>query len=263
MLTGIGMSEYAKSKLKTPYFYGAKIQDGVLTENKMSTMHRLYPSTVTTAYMAKARAKKQVGVVNVDCSGIMAGYRNKNIGSYQLYSTAYTRLPIAKVKEFAVGTVLWKSGHVGIYIGIENGIPMCIEAKGINYGTIKSKVSATAWKYGLTFSDLSYDYSKNLSKESTWKGMNPYTEPTTLIKKGSVGSGAKWVQWELREAGFNVPFEYAGKKYKEVSIDGIAGAITEVAIKAFQHSCKLELDKTVEVDGKCGTITRKYLKLNT
>ena len=66
MLTGNGLSEYARVHLGTPYFYGAKIPEGALTENKMSTMHRMYPKVVTTSYMAKARRKGQVGKVNVD-----------------------------------------------------------------------------------------------------------------------------------------------------------------------------------------------------
>ena len=43
MLTGNGLSEYARVHLGTPYFYGAKIPEGALTERKMSTMHAMYP----------------------------------------------------------------------------------------------------------------------------------------------------------------------------------------------------------------------------
>ena len=99
MKTGNELVAYAKNRIGTPYFYGAKIPEGALTENKMSTMHRMYPRVVTTYYMAKARRKGQVGKVNVDCSGLIAGYRQLNIGSYQLYQTAYTRMPIAKIND--------------------------------------------------------------------------------------------------------------------------------------------------------------------
>lgn len=54
MLTGQGLAEYAIRKLGTPYFYGAKIREGALTETKMQKMHTLYPKTVTAAYMAKS-----------------------------------------------------------------------------------------------------------------------------------------------------------------------------------------------------------------
>lgn len=253
MKTGSGMVEYARARLGTPYFYGAKIPEGALTENKMSTMHRMYPKVVTTAYMAKARRKGQVGKVNVDCSGLIAGYRQLNIGSYQLYQTAYTRMPIAKINDFAPGVVLWKSGHVGVYIGKVNGVPMCIEAKGINYGTVMSKVSATKWVYGLTFKNMDYTY--DVKVPGTWKGTNPYTEPTMTVtskaqarKKNikvflSTGEGVKWIQWELMEAGL----------LTEDDIDGICGPKTVAAIIAYQKSCK------ITADGLAGQTTRKYL----
>lgn len=254
MLTGNGLADYARAHLGTPYFYGAKILEGVLTEAKMATIHRMYPKVVTNSYMAKARRKGQVGKVNVDCSGLIAGYRKLNIGSYQLYQTAYTRMPIAQVNDFAPGVVLWKSGHVGVYIGKVNGIPMCIEAKGIDYGTVMTKVSATKWVYGLTFADINYVYDTKV--DGTWKGTNPYTEPMVTVtsaaqakKKGiktyiSRGDGVKWIQWELMEAGL----------LKEEGIDGICGGNTVAAIIKYQQSCK------ISADGLAGKNTRSYLK---
>lgn len=253
MKNGNGLVEYAKTHLGTPYFYGAKIPDGALTERKMSTMHAMYPRVVTVNYMAKARRKGQVGKVNVDCSGLIAGYRQLNIGSYQLYQTAYTRMPIAQIDNFALGTVLWKSGHVGVYIGKVNGVPMCIEAKGINYGTVLTKVSSTKWVYGLTFKEMTYSYETKVP--GTWKGTNPYTEPTMTVtskdqarKKGikvflSAGDGVKWIQWELMESGL----------LTEADIDGICGSKTVAAIIAYQKSCK------ITADGLVGKTTRKYL----
>ena len=253
MLTGNGLAEYARVHLGTPYFYGAKIHEGNLTEKKMSTMHALYPKVVTSAYMTKARNRRQVGKVNVDCSGLIAGYRQLNIGSAQLYQTAYTRMPITNINDFAPGTVLWKSGHVGVYVGKVDGVPMCIEAKGINYGTVMTKVAATKWVYGLTFKDLTYSY--DIKVPGTWKGTNPYTMPTMTVtspaqarKMGiktyiSRGDGVKWVQWELMEAGL----------LTEADIDGICGPRTVTAILAYQRSCK------ITADGLAGRTTRKYL----
>lgn len=260
MKTGKGMTEYAISKLGTPYFYGAKIRDGALTESKMQTMHNMYPAIVTLAYIVLARLKGQVGKVNTDCSGLIAGYRQINKGSSQLYQTAYTRLPIANIKDFAPGVVLWKSGHVGVYIGVENGVPMCVEAKGINYGTVKTKVSATKWQYGLTFADIDYTY--DVKVEGTWKGTNPYKEPTVTVtskaqakKQGiktyiSSGESVKWVQWELKQAGYDLGTSGPNKD----GIDGECGTKTVKAIIAYQQSCK------ITADGLAGKDTRKYLK---
>ena len=256
MKTGSGLVEYAGQYLGTPYFYGAKIPEGILTENKMKLMHAMYPKVVTASYMEKARRSGQVGRVNVDCSGLIAGYRQRNIGSAQLYQTAYTRLPVAKLEEFATGVVLWRPGHVGVYAGKVEGTPMCIEAKGIRYGTVMTRVAASKWQYGLTFADLSYDYDTKVS--GIWKGVqgaNPYKEPELTVtsatqarKKGiqsylSQGEGVKWLQWELVEVGL----------LPEKEIDGICGPRTVTAILAYQRSCK------ITADGLAGKTTRKYL----
>lgn len=250
MKTGKGLADYAISKIGVPYFYGCKMN--LLTDDLASKMHASYPKTVTLSYIAKARKKKQFGKINTDCSGLIGAFRGKHIGSAQLYSTAKKRMSIADVKEFAPGVVLWKSGHVGVYIGMEDGIPMCVEAKGIDYGVVKSRVASTNWQYGLTFDDMEYSYEKKV--EGTSKQKNPFIEPTVLVKRGSKGNDVKWVQWELREAGYDRAFTYNGKTYNPVLIDGDAGKITEAAIKAFQASCKLV------VDGKVGLITRTFLK---
>lgn len=241
-LTGKGLAESAKKLLGTPYFYGSKTTYGKLTKDFMLQMHKYYPKVVTANYINKAIAQGQVGKVNVDCSGVVTDYTKKMLGSSQLYSTAKKRLPISEIKKFAIGTVLWKEGHVGVYTGMENGIPMCVEAKGIDYGCIKSKVSSTNWKYGLTFDYISYEYTTKVS--GTSKSKNPYTTPTTNVKYGNKGESVKWLQFELCEAGYSI------------KIDGIFGNNTKTALGKFQKSSKLVVDYI------CGVNTRKALIAN-
>ena len=143
-------------------------------------------------------------------------------------------------------------GTQKLYIGMEDGVPMCVEAKGIDYGVIKSRVSATNWQYGLTFSDMEYNY--DVAVFGVSKKRNPYVEPTHLLQKGMKGNDVKWLQWELRESGFDRPFEFKGKSYGAVLIDGDFGKITDAAARAFQASCK------IAIDGKVGSITRTWLK---
>lgn len=238
MKTGLDLVRYAESKIGTPYFYGAKMN--TLTEAMMKSLHNSYPNTVTMSYIAKARNNKQVGRINTDCSGLIGAYRGKQIGSAQLYSTAKKRLDIKNIKDFGLGTVLYKQGHVGVYVGIENGVPMCIEAKGINYGVVKTRVADTKWTYGLTFDDIDYDYEVKLP--GTSKAKNPYIEPTATLTKGSKGEAVKWLQFELVEAGY------------KISIDGSFGPKTLDAVRYYQQSAKLV------VDGKVGPATRKALK---
>lgn len=69
-----------------------------------------------------------------------------------------------------------------------------------------------------------------------------YTEPTTSIRSGSRGNGAKWVQDRLNQNG------------GDLVVDGIFGAKSVAALKAYQKS------KGLEVDGICGPKTREALR---
>jgi len=243
--TGIGLVDYAKSKVGTPYFYGSKMK--VLTETYMAQMHKQYPSTVTTLYMAKARRQKQVGVINTDCSGLPGAYRERQIGSSQLYQQAYTRLPINEWEHFANGVILWKQGHVGVFFW-DGNTPKVIEAKGINYGVVISAFDKKKWTNGLTFSDMEYVYEVNLAGQSTWRQPNPYPVPTRTLYKGCEGEDVKWLQFELIEAG------YGDIINKHGGIDGKLGKWSEKCVADFQASCKLVVDKRV------GKLTRMALQ---
>lgn len=238
LLTGKGLVEYCRSKLGTPYFFGAKME--ILTAAVMNLMHRLYPGTVTDKYILKAKNKGQVGKENTDCSGLPGAYRKKQIGSAQLYQTAYARLSVNEYKKWADGVIPWRQGHVGVFAK-EDGKYYVYEAKGIDYGTIKSVFDPAKWTCGLTFQDIVYDYSEPVENKS-WKTQNPYREPTTNLKIGTKGEGVKWLQWELCEAGY------------DLAIDGELGPLSDTALRSFQKSCK------IECDGICGPVTRRHLK---
>ena len=77
---------------------------------------------------------------------------------------------------------------------------------------------------------------------------NPYAEPLLVVKKGTRGAAAKWVQWYLKNLG------YKGTDGNIIKVDGDFGSNSEYALKAFQA------DKGLTVDGKCGPGTRKAFK---
>lgn len=74
------------------------------------------------------------------------------------------------------------------------------------------------------------------------KTVNPYNEPTLLVKTGARGNDAKWVQWELNQSGASLV------------VDGIFGTKSVTALKNFQKS------RGLVADGICGPATRKALK---
>lgn len=84
----------------------------------------------------------------------------------------------------------------------------------------------------------------NLSETEEKTKVNPYKKPSYNVKKGSKGEGARWVQWELVRHGYDI-----GK----FGIDGIVGAQTDTAIRAFQR------DHSLAVDGIVGKNTRAKL----
>lgn len=252
-LTGQGLANFAKSKVGTPYVYGAKGAEGPLTLTKVNSLARAYPSIFTSTYIAKSRG--YVGRVCTDCSGLISWYTGRILGSSQMYSTASKRIPISQINSAPVGAVLWKSGHVGVYLG--NG--KVAEAKGINYGTVISNVSSTRWQYALLFSYIDYSgvtvSTQSVQPTSTPKttsivinGKNPYTQPAVTLRKGSKGDGVKWIQWELVEAGYDLS--------KSGGIDGDFGSGTVNFVKQFQRSSK------IEDDGIVGPATRAALIAN-
>lgn len=250
-LNGKDLAAFVITKIGTPYVYGGKPNQGPLTQERLDYLAKTYPKYF---YPSNYNiAKTSVGKIVTDCSGLPSWYTGIYYGSSQYYSNAKIRIPISKIKKFPIGTILWKSGHIGVYIGMENGIPMAVEAKGTRWGTVKSKVSDQPWKYGLIMKYIAYEGLDEIDKEETTsKGKNPYTTPTRNLKKGMIGNDVKWLQYELIEAG--ITKVKVNLKTKVLIMDGEFGEITFTALKQFQRSCKLE------ADGICGPKTIAALK---
>ena len=71
----------------------------------------------------------------------------------------------------------------------------------------------------------------------------PYPEPTVLVRQGSSGDGARWVQWQLRRHG------------GDLAVDGSFGAESQRTLRAFQQAYGLT------ADGICGPATRARLRV--
>lgn len=77
-----------------------------------------------------------------------------------------------------------------------------------------------------------------------WDGIYrcPYAEPAKNIRRGSIGTGAKWVQWQLNRHGASL------------TIDGIFGKSSVAALMEYQKRAGLDADSI------CGKATRVKLK---
>jgi hypothetical protein len=150
LLTGKGLVEFAKTKLGTPYVYGMK--GSILTKDKFATLQKTYGIN----YVWETDANK-IGKVCCDCSGLISWYTNKLYGSSDLYNRASERHPISSIGDAPIGALVWKSGHVGVYIGYENGVPMYIAEDGSAYGCRKNKLSNAKFTHWLLMPFINYD----------------------------------------------------------------------------------------------------------
>ena len=145
------------------------------------------------------------------------------------------------------GLVVWRSGHIGISLDGE----YAIEARGFNYGVVKTRIKNRSWeKWGMlpaSIIDYVEDGSMTIDPQPTPVTMEgcPYAEPSKNLRKGSTGDGVKWVQWMLVQCGYSVG---------SCGIDGDFGKATHTAVIQFQSEHELE------TDGIVGALTRAALK---
>ena len=160
--------EFCKGKLGTPYVFGMKGQ--VLTEALLKQLAAENPKVYTPQYITKARSF--MGKHCTDCSGLITWCTGILRGSANYKETAREIQPIGALNESMAGWALWKPGHIGVYIG--DGT--CIEAKGINYGTVETRAQDTPWVSVLKLKDI--DYSEQVCESAV-----PSVHPTGWVKE--------------------------------------------------------------------------------
>lgn len=217
------------------YLYGAKGQP--YTKDLVTRLAAANPGVFTASLKALAMQDADKGYTAIDCSGFVCTVLGvKAAGSAQIRSAAVARLPVTK-ENAREGMAIWKNGHIA-YIG--EGLKI-YEAAGT---ASDMKVSSFEKRAG-AFKELLIIKGSALAMAAgatqPVKGRNPYRQPDEVLKIESTGESVKWLQWELREAGY------------KIAIDGDFGPKTLKAVIAFQQSCKIEDDGTI------GPITRSYL----
>jgi len=191
------------------------------------------------------KCAKWFGKIVVDCSGlVIEAYRSKIPGygdktANTIYSKSVQKGKISTIPEIP-GLCVWRSGHIGIYIG--NG--KVIESGGTSVGVVLSKLTAPAtgkkWTNWGKMADVDYSNTtipKQPDPSSCWVGR--YLKIKAPYMRGG---DVEQVQTALKNSGFDPG-----------AIDGIYGPYTERAVKAFQKK------KGLKVDGIVGPETAKAL----
>ncbi len=142
-LTNIGLVAFVKTKLGTPYVYGAKGK--VLTQANFNYLQNTYRQYVPNSDESK------VGKICVDCSGLISWYTGK-IKSSAAFAAESKRQPINTISLAPIGAAVWRQGHIGVYIG--NG--EIIEARGSQFGTVRTKVGQRDFTHWFLLKDIEY-----------------------------------------------------------------------------------------------------------
>ncbi|MCL2350990.1 MAG: hypothetical protein FWC55_00505 [Firmicutes bacterium] len=138
--TGAGLAEYVSSKLGTAYVYGAKME--ILTKDRYDSLKKAYgPNMVWESDAGK------IGKMCCDCSGLISAYTGRYRSSAEYRNTAREIFPINTVTNAPMGALVWLPGHIGVYVGMEKGVPYYIAADGSAYGCRKRPLPAnfTHW----------------------------------------------------------------------------------------------------------------------
>ena len=143
--TAAGLIAFAKSKIGTPYVYGAK--GTVMSLTKIQALRKVYGSNC----VWKSDDKK-AGKVCVDCSGLISWYTGIVRGSGQYRGTAVEVIPISKRSDAHIGWAVWMNGHIGIYLGNDQ----YIAADGSAYGVRIANLSQNGFTHLLKLCDIDY-----------------------------------------------------------------------------------------------------------
>lgn len=143
--TAQGLIEFAKSKIGTPYVYGAK--GTVMSLEQIRELRKMYGSNCVW-YSDDNKA----GKVCVDCSGLISWYTGIVRGSGQYKSTAVEVIPISQRTNNHIGWAVWMNGHIGVYLGNDT----YIAADGSAYGVRIANLSQNRFTHLLKLCDIDY-----------------------------------------------------------------------------------------------------------
>lgn len=252
--TANGLVEFAKRALAEGWRYWYGTTGVKCTPDLLRRKTAQYPAHYKAGRMARYSRDIAEGRYCADCIGLAKGYMwlDEDTGQqvYKanacpdasangMYNRAAEKGGIASMPEIP-GLMLHMDGHAGIYIG--GG--QVVEARGFNYGVVRTELKKRPWKHWYKLPGCAYA-EKDPGAGADEREVNPYPEPARNLRRGAVGDGVKWVQWELLRRGYDLGSD---------GIDGEFGKMTDAAVRGFQWANGLV------VDGIVGVRTRGAMK---
>lgn len=219
--TNTGLVEYAKAQLGKPYWYGTF--GNTATQSLLTAKTKQYPGHYTNGRMKKY--KSQIGERVHDCVGLIKGYlwsdsataipkynSSQDVSANGMLGKCKEQGKIATIPEIP-GVLVFMSGHVGVYIG--NGY--VIEARGFDYGVVKTRLKDRNWTHWgkcpyITYTDTKPVTSNSGASKSYFK---KYTGNSTSIVDA------------LKSLGYSSSFTYRKKIATANGVKVYAGTPTQ------------------------------------
>ena len=155
---------YAKNAYDSGWGYVWGTYGDVLTDSLFASKLKQYPDGVGS--YADFIRENWLGGRTTDCVGLIKGYGwfdpgtkaieygtngMKDVGADGMHSAAIVKGSMDTMPD-TPGLAVWKSGHIGVYIG--NG--EVVEAMGTKYGVVKTKLAGRGWSAWLQVPYISY-----------------------------------------------------------------------------------------------------------
>ncbi len=149
MKTNTGLVDYARSQLEKPYWYGTF--GNIASNDLLKSKKKQYPSHYGDVRLEKY--KSQLGERVHDCVGLIKGYlwsenpvskpkynASQDVSANGMLKKCSEKGKISTMPE-TPGILVFKNGHVGIYVGNKK----VIEARGFNYGVVETSLNSRGW----------------------------------------------------------------------------------------------------------------------
>ena len=238
MLTGEMLAAWCEAALEkgAKYWYGTCWY--AATEDLLTRKRKQYPGHYGEGRLRTYRRHIDEGRMVCDCVGLIKGffwtgngahanrYKAGNCpdtsanGLIKLCDRTGGMEDMPEVR----GIIVWKSGHVGVYVGGGK----VIEARGYRYGVVKSDVNSRGWKKWGYLPEVMLSYGS---------GGDEQAAPTPTLRKGMVGDAVKLMQELL--------VKWNSKALPKYGADGEFGSETRTWVMKFQKEMCIGVDGIV------------------
>lgn len=137
MKNNLQLVQFAISKIGCGYVFGATGQ--IITEANIQQFAKDNAAIYSSEYIVRSR--KWIGKESYDCAGIIDAFCGINTTANNYFAKALKKGNTMADMPKIPGVLVHMNGHVGIYVG--NGD--VVEARGVDYGVVKTKLNARPW----------------------------------------------------------------------------------------------------------------------